>query len=83
MFKSYLKIALRNLLKHKLYSLINITGLALGIAGSTLMLLFIFDELSYERHHEKAERIYAVFNHWNFGNYEIKGETIAPRWRRR
>jgi len=78
MLKSYFKIALRNLLKHKLYSLINISGLALGIAGSTLMLLFILDELSYERHHEKAERIYAVFNHWNFGNYEATGETIAP-----
>jgi putative ABC transport system permease protein len=78
MLKNYLKIALRNLFKHKLYSLINVSGLALGIAGSTLMLLFILDELSYERHHEKAERIYAVFNRWNFGNYEATGETIAP-----
>jgi len=78
MFNSYVKIALRNLRKHKLYSFINIAGLALGIAGSTLMLLFILDELSYERHHEKAKRIYAVFNHWNFGNYEATGETIAP-----
>jgi putative ABC transport system permease protein len=78
MFKNYLKIAARNLRKHKLYSFINISGLALGIAGSSLMLLFILDELSYERHHEKAERIYAVFNAWNFGNYEATGGTIAP-----
>jgi len=78
MLKNYLKIAARNLRKHKLYSFINIAGLALGIAGSSLMLLFILDELSCERHHEKAERIYAVFHVWNFGNYEATGETIAP-----
>ncbi len=78
MFNNYLKIALRNLRKHKLYSLINIAGLALGIAGSVLMLLFILDELSYECGHEKAAQIYAVFNRWNFGNYETTGETIAP-----
>ncbi|MGH7598098.1 MAG: ABC transporter permease, partial [bacterium] len=78
MLKNYLKTATRNLRKHKLYSFINMAGLALGIAGSSLMLLFILDELSYERHHEKADRIYAVFNWWHFGNYELNGNTIAP-----
>jgi putative ABC transport system permease protein len=78
MLKNYLKTAIRNLLRHKLYSFINMAGLALGIAGSSLMLLFILDELSYERHNEKADRIYAVFNWWHFGNYELNGNTIAP-----
>jgi putative ABC transport system permease protein len=78
MLKNYLKIALRNLRRHKLYSLINISGLALGIAGSILILLFILDELNYERHHEKAGRIFAVFNWWDFGSYQLRGNTIAP-----
>jgi putative ABC transport system permease protein len=60
MLKNYLKIALRNLLRHKGYSLINITGLAAGIACCLLILLYVQDELAYDRHHEKAEQIYRV-----------------------
>jgi putative ABC transport system permease protein len=60
MLKNYLKIALRNLLRHKGYSLINITGLAVGIACCLLILLYVQDELAYDRHHEKAEQIYRV-----------------------
>jgi len=57
MLKNYLKIALRNLLKHKAYSFINIAGLAIGAACCWLILLFIYDELSYDRHHKNAGRI--------------------------
>ncbi len=60
MFKNYLKIALRNLLRHKGYSLINIAGLAVGIACCLLILLYVQDELAYDRHHEKAGQIYRV-----------------------
>jgi len=60
MFKNYLLIALRNLKRQKIYSLINIFGLALGIACFTLIFLFIRDELSYDRYHEKANRIYRL-----------------------
>ncbi len=60
MFKNYLKIALRNLLKHKTYSLINIAGLAVGLACCLLISLYVKDELSYDRYHAKAERIFKV-----------------------
>ncbi len=60
MFKNYLKIALRNLLKYKGYSLINIWGLALGIACCMLLILFIQHELRYDRHNEHAEDIYRI-----------------------
>lgn len=57
MFQNYLKIALRNLLKHRGYSFINITGLAVGITCCILIMLFVLDELSYDRYHANAERI--------------------------
>ena len=60
MFKNYLKIAVRNLLRHKAYSLINILGLAVGMACCILIMLYVQDELSYDRYHEKADRIYRV-----------------------
>lgn len=58
MFKSYLKIALRNFRKHKMYAVLNIAGLAIGMACCILILLYIDIELSYDRYHKKADRIY-------------------------
>jgi putative ABC transport system permease protein len=60
MFTSYLKIALRNLLGSKLFSGINILGLAIGLASTILIGLFVLDELSYDRHYADADRIYRV-----------------------
>ncbi len=60
MFKNYLKIAARNLLKYKGYSLINIGGLAIGIACCLLITLWVIHELSYDRFHSNADRIYRV-----------------------
>ncbi len=60
MLKNYFKIAVRNLLKHKAYSFINIAGLALGMACCMALILFIQHESSYDRHHQHAERIYRV-----------------------
>ena len=62
MFKSYIKIAFRNLLKYKGYSFINIFGLTLGLVTSMLIFLYVQDELSYDRMHEGAERIYRLEN---------------------
>lgn len=64
MFKNYIKLALRNLLRYKGYSLINITGLALGLAASMIIILYVIDELSYDRFHEKSDRIYRVSREW-------------------
>lgn len=60
MFENYLKIALRNLNRQKVYSLINISGLAVGMAGFMLIMLYVFDELSYDRFHEHADDVYRV-----------------------
>ena len=60
MLKNYLTIALRHLGKQKGYAFINIAGLAFGIACCLLILLFVQDELSYDRFHEKADQIHRI-----------------------
>ncbi len=71
MFKNYLKIALRNLVKHKVYSIINISGLALGLACSVLILLWVSDELSYDSSFKDADQIYRI--NWDFKWNENEG----------
>jgi putative ABC transport system permease protein len=65
MFKNGLKVAARNLLKHKGTSFINILGLAVGIAASVLISLYVLNELGYDRFHEKADRIYRITADWS------------------
>jgi putative ABC transport system permease protein len=67
MFKNYLKIAIRNLWKNKGFSFINIFGLAVGIAICLLIMLFVVDELSYDKFNKKADRIYRVDGDVKFG----------------
>lgn len=60
MWKNYLKIALRSLRKHKIYAGLNIMGLATGIASFVLIVLYINDETSYDRHYNKSDQTYRV-----------------------
>jgi len=60
MIKNYLKIALSNIFKSKVYSLISISSLAVGIAVCILLLLYVADELSYDRYNEKSDNIYRL-----------------------
>ena len=60
MFKNYLKISWRNLIQNKVYSFINITGLAIGLAVCMLIVLYVGHEYSYDRFHKNAERIFSV-----------------------
>lgn len=60
MFKNYFKVAVRNLLRKKGFSLINILGLSIGIACCLLILLHVQDESSYDKHHEKSDRIHRM-----------------------
>lgn len=60
MLKNYLTIAIRNLARHRAYTFINVIGLAIGLTCSTLILLYLQHEFSYDRHHSKADRIYKV-----------------------
>src|ERR1700744_1898269 len=60
MFKNYLTIAFRNIVRHKAYSFINIAGLAIGMAASILLWLWVKHELSYDRWHEHAGQTYRI-----------------------
>ena len=60
MLKNYFKITLRNITRNKMYSGLNIVGLAIGLACCILILLYVHDELSYDRFHDNAESIYRV-----------------------
>lgn len=64
MFRNLIKIAFRNIAKEKIYSLINILGLTIGISCSLFLVLYILDELSYDSHHENKDRIYRVVTHF-------------------
>ncbi|MDR6563868.1 MULTISPECIES: ABC transporter permease [unclassified Arcicella] len=77
MLKNYLKIALRTLLRHKVYSFINIAGLATGMAVAMLIGLWIWDELSYDKYHEHYDRIAQVMQH-NIYNGEKATQESNP-----
>ncbi|MCG8605225.1 ABC transporter permease [bacterium] len=78
MFKNYLKIAVRNLLKHKAYSSINILGLAIGMTSCLLIFLYVVDELSFDRFHEKADSIYRMNWDFKYVNSEGVGSGTPP-----
>ena len=65
MFRNYLKIAVRNLLKQKSTSFINIFGLAMGMAVVLLIGLWIWDELQYDRYHQNYRSIAQVWQHYS------------------
>ncbi len=71
MFRNYLRVAYRNLWKQKAYSFINIAGLAIGLTCSTLILLYLQHEFSYDRHHRKAERIHRVLASFRQENGDV------------
>jgi len=72
MLKNYFKVAWRNLLRNKTFSLINILGLAIGLASFILIALFVADELSYDRFNEKASRIYRINGDVRFGGNDLR-----------
>jgi putative ABC transport system permease protein len=78
MLQNYCKIAVRNLLKYKAYSFINIAGLAIGIAVSLLILLFVRDELSYDRYHQNRERIYRLITQVDGASYDAIAKVPGP-----
>ncbi|WP_184550330.1 ABC transporter permease [Mucilaginibacter sp. FT3.2] len=79
MLKNYIKIAWRNLIKHKVFSIINVSGLAIGVAAFWLISLYVADEWSYDRYNIKADRVFRVAQHgeWNGGKFNL-AVTSAP-----
>lgn len=78
MFKSYLKIALRNMARQKTFTFINIVGVAVGMACTILITLWVQDELSYDRFHINAHDIYTVVMDWKSFGGTSSNETYAP-----
>ncbi|CAH0996227.1 hypothetical protein EMA8858_02358 [Emticicia aquatica] len=75
MIRNYLKIAFRNLIKNKVYSFINIGGLAVGMAVAMLVGLWIYDEFSANKHHKNYESVYQVMMHQTFDGH--RGSQLA------
>lgn len=71
MFKNYMKIAFRNIRRHKGYSFINITGLAIGIACCLLITIWVLDELSYDKFHENAATLYRIEENQNYSGRQF------------
>lgn len=78
MFKNYVTVALRNILKHKFYSALNIVGLALGLTACFLIGLYIYDEVSYDKFHTDYQNIYSVGLHGKIGGQEIYTASSCP-----
>ncbi len=78
MFKNYLKTAVRQLLRHKTITTINLLGLALGLACSALILLYVRHELSYDQYHEQKARIHRLVSKVQGASYEAVAKVPGP-----
>jgi putative ABC transport system permease protein len=78
MFKNYLKITLRNIRRHKGYSFINIAGLALGMTCCILILMWVKDEVSTNRFHEKLDSLYLIMSIEHYGSRVEEGPGSVP-----
>lgn len=70
MLRSHLLISIRNLLKNRVYTLINVVGLTVGIASVIMILLYVQDELSYDRYDPETDNIYRIY--WQSGNPQTR-----------
>ncbi|HEY2348034.1 MAG TPA: ABC transporter permease [Puia sp.] len=82
MFRTTLKAGLRNFWKNKSYSILNILGLAIGIACAGLIFLWVEDETAFDKVHVKKDRLYLVMNNWpfsqHFSTYDDTPGLMAP-----
>src|ERR1700710_576947 len=77
MLKNYFKIAWRNLVRNKFSAIINISGLAAGIAVAMLIGLWIWDELSFDKYHQNYDRVAIVMQNETFNGSVNTGSTIS------
>jgi putative ABC transport system permease protein len=78
MLKNYFIIAVRNIVKYKFFSAINIFGMTTGITACLLIVLYVTDELSYDRFHEKAATMYRVGLHAKIGGQDVTTASTCP-----
>ncbi len=77
MFQNYLKIAFRNLVRNKVYSVINIVGLAMGMAVATLIGLWVYDELTFDTYHQRYHRVGQIMETQTFSGERATSEAVA------
>ncbi len=77
MFRSHLLITLRTFTKHTLFSFVNILGLAMGVAACLLIILWVIDELSYDRYHKDAQRVYRVMGYFKVDESTYAGPSVS------
>src|SRR3982751_2464438 len=80
MFKNYFKIAFRNLYRNKVYSLINIAGLSLGLACAMLIMLYVKDEVSFDKFHKNVNNIYRIVSKRHNNKISATGFLQGPRF---
>jgi putative ABC transport system permease protein len=78
MFRNYLKIAFRQLKKHKGFSIINVSGLAIGMTACLLMLMFVVNETNYDNFHPSKDRIFRVITDWGKEGSRMKFAGAMP-----
>jgi putative ABC transport system permease protein len=78
MFRNYFKVAVRNITRYKFYSAINILGMTIGLTACLVIILYIADELSYDKFNRNAERIYQVGLHAKIGGQDLKVANTCP-----
>lgn len=78
MLRNYILVALRNLWRHRGYTLINIFGLTIGLASSIFILLYVINELTYDRFHEKSDRIHRVWISGSMEASEMRHAVTSP-----
>ncbi len=78
MFRNYLKISIRSLVKNKVFSFINITGLAVGMGLCLLMLMYALNEFSYDNYHENKDRIYRITAVWGSEGSKMNFAGVMP-----
>jgi putative ABC transport system permease protein len=78
MLKNYYKVAVRNILKYKLFSAINILGMTIGITSCLMIILYVTHELSYDKFHTDADRIYQVGLNGKIGGQDIRVSNTCP-----
>jgi putative ABC transport system permease protein len=79
MLRNYLKIGFRNLVKNRLFTAINISGMAISIASFLIIALFVYDEYQFDKHVANVDNKYRIYNdHYNENGFQRKGAMIPP-----
>ncbi|MBN1210999.1 MAG: ABC transporter permease [candidate division Zixibacteria bacterium] len=78
MFKNYIKVAFRHIIRHKAYSFINITGLSVGMACCLLIFFWVYNEISFDRFHQKVDRIYRLTEFTRSADGFVRNRVSTP-----